>query len=422
MEDNVKQVSKLAPTLGERGMDVHADRFIGRRWGVKLLDYTIDSLFWQDFRTNLGLCTVAATVMFWFIWGQIQAKREEAGERKTTLRNKMRWRKQGKAEKAAEHAQELEAQHQALQQAHADELEAQRNMLQHHNANAAIPWTDLVEGRRIGGGSFGEVKRATWSGNDVAIKFPRQQTAEVQAEFEAEVALLLALHHPNIVRCYGHSTSTDGMLCIVTELCPHGSLEDMMYGAKSHPAPPAKQPAWLGWMKQVAEGMKYLHDRNVLHRDLKPGNVLVSGQHTLRICDFGLSKVVSANLPAEIHTEACGTAHYSAPEVTPSFLEENQPQGGYGKPCDVYSYGVLINEIAAQKQPWLEINAPNPMAKIIQIANRVSGGDRPEQPQGITPEFDGLVGDCWGQAPHDRPSFGLVLERLDAMASFMEGR
>jgi serine/threonine protein kinase len=244
----------------------------------------------------------------------------------------------------------------------------------------------------------------------VAIKHVKDGTL---AEAEAEVELLLRLRHPNIVSCFGQSKvpaqpTGAAHLYIVTELCgKYGSLYDLMY--RTTKLNQMSQGKWLEWMNQIASGMTYLHNEGVLHRDLKSGNVLVADDKTLKICDFGLSRATAGGSAEHLSRPDTGTYIYVAPEVVD--LEGEASQVPYSTACDIYSYAVLINEMASMKVPWVEIDRPH-VAKQYIVFNKVKEGERPSLAAAATPELQQLIQDSWAQHPGDRPGFDTIQERL----------
>jgi hypothetical protein len=400
MEANVKGLKKQASELALAGQDVQLNPQVydGRRWGVKLLGFTVDRIAWQDCRLNVAVGIALLVAISHYIWGRIQAEREELGMRETS------WTKKMIGDKDT-------AIHDLQEQVDTARLQVQRS-------SALIPFDSLEFGKRLGGGSFGDVYKGVWRGGggvQVAIKHVRDGTL---AEAEAEVELLLALRHHHVVTCYGQVTTpaTPGVMAqlyIVTELCKHGSLYRMMH--KTSQLDHLEQARWLVWMTQLASGMTYLHNEGVLHRDLKSENVLVADDKTLKICDFGLSRVTAS---AEHRSKAeRGTYIYLAPELID--LEGTAPQVVYCTACDVYSYAVLINEMASRSVPWALVEIPNPLAKQVNILTRVKNRGRPELAPAIAPEFQQLVEECWAQEPQDRPGFDEVLGRLRNLASFL---
>ncbi|KAB1221280.1 Serine/threonine-protein kinase CTR1 [Morella rubra] len=155
-----------------------------------------------------------------------------------------------------------------------------------------ISWNDLVLKERIGAGSFGTVHRADWNGSDVAVKILMEQEfhAERYKEFLREVAIMKRLRHPNIVLFMGAVTQPPN-LSIVIEYLSRGSLYRLLHkpGAREM----LDERRRLNMAYDVAKGMNYLHKRNppIVHRDLKSPNLLVDKKYTVKVCDFGLSRL-----------------------------------------------------------------------------------------------------------------------------------
>uniref|UniRef100_A0A7N0ZSJ8 LOV domain-containing protein n=1 Tax=Kalanchoe fedtschenkoi TaxID=63787 RepID=A0A7N0ZSJ8_KALFE len=175
-----------------------------------------------------------------------------------------------------------------------------------------ILWEDLTIGEQIGQGSCGIVYHALWYGSDVAVKvFSKQEYSEdVIHSFRQEISLMKRLRHPNVLLFMGTVASPD-RLCIVTEFLPRGSL----FGLLQRNAPK------LDWRKRVqmaldiARGMNYLHHFNppIIHRDLKSSNLLVDRNWTLKVGDFGLSRLKHETYLST--RTGKGTPQWMAPEV-----------------------------------------------------------------------------------------------------------
>lgn len=406
MEANVNDLKKQAVGLAGQGVQLNAQQYDGRRWGVKILGFTVDKIAWRECRLNVAVAIALLVACSHVVWGWIQAKREAKGMRETSWLNKMT----GDAkQKIAQVQQEKGAAIDALQQ------QVDDARLQVQRSSAFIPFESLKIGEKLGGGSFGTVYRGVWhrgGGVRVAIKKVKDGTL---AEAEAEVGLLLRLRHPNIVSCFGQSKAPAqptgaAHLYIVTELCgKYGSLYNLMH--RTGKLNQMSRDKWLVWMNQIASGMTYLHNEGVLHRDLKSENVLVTDDRTLKICDFGLSRVTAGGSAEHLSKADTGTYIYVAPEVV--VLEGEASQVAYTTACDIYSYAVLINEMASMTVPWAEIERP-PFAKQYIVFNKVKTGERPSLAVGAvaTPEFQQLVQDCWSQHPGNRPAFDKIQERL----------
>ena len=177
----------------------------------------------------------------------------------------------------------------------------------------------------LGEGAFGTVHRARWRGTTVAVKtLKRLQNATADkvalAEFRTELAMIQHLHHPHIVQFLGvMSSPEDGAPMLVTEYMEQGSLADWF----RRPSPMSDLQA-LDMCLDCCRGMTYLHGRNpnpVLHRDLKPNNLMITRGGRLKIGDFGLSKTLSVRnrLPQDMSqayklTGETGSYRYMAPE------------------------------------------------------------------------------------------------------------
>ncbi|KAI9086234.1 hypothetical protein K1719_028514 [Acacia pycnantha] len=260
-----------------------------------------------------------------------------------------------------------------------------------------IPWSDLVLKERIGSGSFGTVHRAEWNGSEVAVKILMEQDfhAERVKEFLREVAIMKRLRHPNIVLFMGAVTQPPN-LSIVTEYLSRGSLYRLLHkpGAKEM----LGERARLSMAYDVAKGMNYLHKRNppIVHRDLKSPNLLVDKKYTVKVCDFGLSRLKANTFLSS--KSAAGTPEWMAPEVL-----RDEPSN---EKSDVYSFGVILWELATLQQPWSNLNPAQVVAAV------GFKGKRPEIPRDLNPQVAAIIEACWANDPWKRPSFGSIMDSL----------
>ncbi|KAJ1469524.1 kinase-like domain-containing protein, partial [Baffinella frigidus] len=155
----------------------------------------------------------------------------------------------------------------------------------------------------------------------------------------------------------------------------------------------------------VCKGMTYLHSMSVIHRDLKPGNLLMSAVQTpsgpqliVKVADFGLARVQDT---ARTMTGGIGTSQYTAPEVLRSERYDNK--------VDVFSFGVILWEIHAQKLPYTDMN---PMQIAVAVATQEY---RPPAPPNCPAPFWQLMEECWHGSPKKRPTFPQVLAQLEDM-------
>ena len=135
------------------------------------------------------------------------------------------------------------------------------------------------------------------------------------------------------------------------EVCKNGDLEHFikMYGMDHKGGEKYSTLKKMRMLKEVASAMKYLHSLNVIHRDLKPGNVLVTANEETRVMDFGLSKLAMST--GITQTMRVGTSVYTAPEVL---------TGHYDEKVDVFSFGILMYVLLTEKwMPYGEENSVN---------------------------------------------------------------
>jgi len=209
------------------------------------------------------------------------------------------------------------------------------------------------------------------------------------------------------------------------EYCKHGTLDDVLHtirnGAHKYQIEPATT---LKWMRQVAAGLGFLHAKRVCHRDLKSSNVLVDKQKECQICDYGVSKLMDLSTTSSGVEKASasptqpGTTEYMPPEALGATPDGSMPQEELPFALDVYSYGVLLNEMASRRRPWAEI--PASAGKQYAIINRVVHEcKRPQLPPHLEPAFQGLLEECWTKSPGARPRFdGGIIERLGALSRY----
>ncbi|XP_050380367.1 serine/threonine-protein kinase CTR1 [Argentina anserina] len=258
-----------------------------------------------------------------------------------------------------------------------------------------IPWSDLVLKERIGAGSFGTVHRADWHGSDVAVKILMEQEfhAERFREFLREVTIMKRLRHPNIVLFMGAVTKPPN-LSIVTEYLSRGSLYRLLH----KPGPVLDERRRLNMAHDVAKGMNYLHRRNppIVHRDLKSPNLLVDKKYTVKVCDFGLSRLKANTFLSS--KSAAGTPEWMAPEVL-----RDEPSN---EKSDVYSFGVILWELATLQQPWGNLN-PAQVVAAVGFKNK-----RLEIPRDLNPQVALIIEACWANEPWKRPSFASIMESL----------
>ena len=273
-------------------------------------------------------------------------------------------------------------------------------------AQLQIPFDQLEFLEEIGHGAYGVVFRARWHGSIVAVKrlmnfryssasdVPSSYVRDVRESFETEMKLMAGLRHPNVLLLIG-AVVDGGEMCIVTEYMDHGSLYNLLRSREISFSHFVENKILLG----TARGMAYLHNENIIHRDLKSLNVLVDGNWTVKVADFGLSKLMSKEHTTM--TQGAGTVEWIAPEV---FISQD-----YTYKADVYSYAIICWEVVARAKPWDEMSQYN-------IMRMVERGDRPRIPSWCPVALQELMGKCWAPDPLDRPSFHGITAFLESVS------
>jgi serine/threonine protein kinase len=203
-----------------------------------------------------------------------------------------------------------------------------------------------------------------------------------------KIAILALLDHPCVLRLLAvHPPTADNRaLLIATEWIRPGAVA---FDGDCSPTDTAKI------IVGIALGMAYLHSQSVLHRDVKPGNVLIDRAMRPRICGFGHSKVCGCNAT---QTADRGTPRYMAPEMS--------TEDYYGPPVDVFAWACTTYELITGKHV-LEGKG------LLQVADAAMSGVRPPIPSEWGPEFARLVETAWAVEPKNRPSVLEIINVFD---------
>ncbi|KAH8941367.1 hypothetical protein BDL97_14G034400 [Sphagnum fallax] len=278
---------------------------------------------------------------------------------------------------------------------------------------------DLPDGKFLGGGSFGSVLETEWLGQKHAKKVFGDAS---HGSFKMESEVLAGLSHPHLLRIVGSCVNGRGKLkyALVMELMQ----EDLSEFLKRTTVPLSILTA-LDLMLQVARGLKYLHSRRIVHRDLKSANILVASltaapeleyssepRLNAKLADFGLSKTKNSSTRYSRQTLNTGTRKWMAPEVFE--ISEDEIDNGSMEPpdprahpfkADVYSFAIVCSEILTNKEPFPDV----PLGSLLK---HIRDGRRPELPDGCPRRLASLIKRCWDLEPRSRPDFPEICREL----------
>ncbi|XP_040572645.1 mitogen-activated protein kinase kinase kinase 13 isoform X2 [Lepeophtheirus salmonis] len=250
-----------------------------------------------------------------------------------------------------------------------------------------IPFEHISNLEWLGSGAQGAVFVGKLHSEYLAVK-------KVKEVAETNIYHLRHLNHPNIVQFLGVCTQSP-VYAILMEYCPYGPLFYFLRDGKDK-VPPKRLVAWT---KQIASGMKYLHDNKIIHRDLKSPNVLIGRKEIIKISDFGTSRTWTEQ---STYMSFAGTVAWMAPEVI-----RNEP---CSEKVDIWSFGVCLWELLTCEVPYKNVDSS---AVIWGVGSNSLQLPIPSTcPEG----FKLLIKQCWSPKPRNRPSFKHILMHLDIAA------
>lgn len=262
---------------------------------------------------------------------------------------------------------------------------------------------DVVEGRSVGVGGFAEVFFGTWRGQEVAIKKLFVQSASLGVEgftlktfesFAIEVDMMSRLKHPNVLELKAAYSKPPAL---VLEYIAMGSLDAVLKGMSG----PLDWGLIVRMALDVARGIEYLHsfDPKVLHRDLKSPNILVK---SLDVESPVLLKVADLGLSCFDVGRASGKMIENPRWVSPETLLN----GTYTEKSDVFSFGIILNELVTRRLPFHEVGWNS------EVERRIKNGERPSMMPETLDKYGKLISDCWAHEPSSRPTFKQIVTVL----------
>ncbi|CAO2612209.1 Serine/threonine-protein kinase Nek1 [Lemmus lemmus] len=248
--------------------------------------------------------------------------------------------------------------------------------------------------QKIGEGSFGKavLVKSTEDGRHYVIKeinISRMSGKERQ-ESRREVAVLANMKHPNIVQ-YKESFEENGFLYIVMDYCEGGDLFKRINAQKGALF---QEDQILDWFVQICLALKHVHDRKILHRDIKSQNIFLTKDGTVQLGDFGIARVLNSTV--ELARTCIGTPYYLSPEIC-----ENKP---YNNKSDIWALGCVLYELCTLKHAFEAGNMKNLVLKII-------SGSFPPVSLHYSYDLRSLLSQLFKRNPRDRPSVNSILEK-----------
>jgi len=256
-------------------------------------------------------------------------------------------------------------------------------------------------------GGFGDVFRAMYQGKPVALKHMRRFQAtdqrDIRRKFCREALVWQRLRHPYIVPLIGIDTdSFPSSLCMVSPWMQNGTVIKYLSGVRDE----ARQSIVDRLIREIAQGLAFLHDQNVVHGDLRGSNILVDDDGHASLTDFGLT--VLSDATTQTH-QGAGSVRWMAPEtLNPNAcgLEDYKRTSA----SDIYAFACVCLELYTGFPPFHDAvlyDAP--------VILQVMAGERPPRPPGnLIPEHIWtMMRQCWAHNYADRPSIlGIVLELM----------
>ncbi|KAM9763183.1 serine/threonine-protein kinase Nek1 isoform 2-T2 [Menidia menidia] len=248
--------------------------------------------------------------------------------------------------------------------------------------------------KKIGEGSFGKaiLVKAKQDGRQYVIKEIgiSGMSSKERQESRREVAVLANMSHPNIVQ-YKESFEEGGCLFIVMDYCEGGDLFKKINSQKGVLFP---EEQILDWFVQICLALKHVHDRKILHRDIKSQNIFLTKDGTVQLGDFGIARVLNSTV--ELARTCIGTPYYLSPEIC-----ENKP---YNNKSDIWALGCVLYEMCTLRHAFEAGNMKNLVLKIIR-------GSYPPVSVHYSQELRYLLAQLFRRNPRERPSVSSILDK-----------
>lgn len=270
-----------------------------------------------------------------------------------------------------------------------------------------IDRSQLLIGHRFASGAYSRLFHGIYKEQPVAVKFIRQPddgedaelAARLEKQFTAEVTILARLHHRNVIKLVG-ACNCPPVFCVITEFLSGGSLRAFLRKLECKKLPLEKI---ISIALDIAHGMEYIHSQGVIHRDVKPENILFDGEFCAKVVDFG---VACEEVYCNTLEDDPGTYRWMAPE-----MYKRKP---YCRKVDVYSFGLLLWELVSGSIPYEEMT---PVQAAFAVVNK---NLRPVVPSSCPAPLQQLIEQCWFSQAEKRPGFSQIVQILENLKTVLD--
>ena len=273
-----------------------------------------------------------------------------------------------------------------------------------------IPMGQITFGDQLGTGAFGVVYHGTFQATKCAIKKLHTNDAKSNLLAKAlmdEFHVMSTLRHPNVLLTLGIAEdSIEGTKGIVMELMEASLADVLTLASFEHYA--TWDGSFFSIAGDVANGMAYIHFNSMLHRDLKPGNVLLDAQWVAKIADFGTTFNAAANQAGKDGGDIQGTPPYMAPEIVQNKV--------YDTPADVWAFGCLLAHMGSKRAPysWLtHIETPKQLIEVVR-GGKYSPLELLLESKTTPDAIKDLAEKCCQRGPSLRPNFEQISGMITA--------
>lgn len=232
----------------------------------------------------------------------------------------------------------------------------------------------------------------------------KMKSSDDQKHFHKEVMCQASLKHPAVLPLIGFTLPFMGKgdYAVITEFMPNNSLQKLIESVNKGQAPKNWETIKAINIFGIAAGMAYIHQHDIIHRDLKTENVMLDSNFYPKIADFGFSKVFEQGMEKQIsQTLNVGTPVYMAPEL----LDDQH----YDNTVDVFAYAIILYELTTLHKPYDD----KKNLTTYNLFKFVKDGERPTiHDREIPDDYVELISRCWDGAPANRPSFITIVKGL----------